>query len=93
MHAPLGKFSILGNHDLRTRDVARLRRAIADAGFTDVGGRVECLAEVPVLLAGNERPWFNGADPAWDHRSAERSKFCCPTRRISCPGLAGMASS
>ncbi len=66
-----GAYFVLGNHDKRVRDVAALRRALGDAGLTDVGGRwltVEVRGQ-PVVLAGNELPWFGPApsrsdDPA-----------------------------
>ncbi|MGD9719590.1 MAG: metallophosphoesterase [Pirellulales bacterium] len=61
--ARLGKYFILGNHDLRTRDVPRLRAAMADAGFTDVGGRQIAIANGRIVLAGDERPWFPGEPP------------------------------
>ncbi len=35
LHAPLGRFAVLGNHDYQT-DPDRTRRALADAGFTDL---------------------------------------------------------
>ena len=35
LRAPLGRFAVLGNHDYRT-DPRRTRRALADAGFTDL---------------------------------------------------------
>ena len=59
--ARLGKFFVLGNHDLRTHDVARLRAALTEAGFIDLGGKSLFLEGMPVLLAGDERPWFPGA--------------------------------
>jgi predicted MPP superfamily phosphohydrolase len=64
VHAPCGKFFILGNHDNRLADELLLRRTIAETGFVDVGGRqlVHCVCNVPLLLAGNERPWFDLAD-------------------------------
>ncbi|MCO6457973.1 MAG: metallophosphoesterase [Pirellulaceae bacterium] len=60
LRASQGKYFVLGNHDLRVADVDRLRGALVEAGWVDMGGR--CV-EVPVrdvrlLLAGNERPWF-----------------------------------
>jgi predicted MPP superfamily phosphohydrolase len=58
--ARLGKFFILGNHDLRTHDVQRLRAAMAEAGFVDVGGRCASIQHDRVLIAGDERPWFRG---------------------------------
>ncbi len=75
MHARLGKFSILGNHDLRTRDVARLRAAISAAQFVDVGGRVENVADAPLSIAGDERPWFRHRAPALDSVSDDRFKI------------------
>jgi uncharacterized protein len=63
--APLGKFFVLGNHDLRTHDLPRLRRAMAAAGFVDVAStpfRLELRGQ-PVLMAGNERPWIASPDP------------------------------
>jgi uncharacterized protein len=57
--ARLGKYFILGNHDLRTRDVARLRAAMAQAGFVDLGGRRQTIDEGRIEIAGNERPWFS----------------------------------
>lgn len=56
-----GVYAILGNHDQRLRDVARLRQALNDCGIVDLGGRV-MVRDVrghPVLLAGNESPWFS----------------------------------
>ena len=55
----LGKYFILGNHDLRTGDVGRLRGR-------DARGRIHRprrparwqLPTVSIVLAGNERPWF-----------------------------------
>ncbi len=38
LQARLGKYYILGNHDLRTHDVGRLRGAMREAGFVDLGG-------------------------------------------------------
>lgn len=59
LSAPLGVYFILGNHD-RKADMPRLRRALVDCGFVDLGGR--CLS-VPhdgqtIVLAGNEMPWL-----------------------------------
>jgi hypothetical protein len=63
--APLGKYFVLGNHDLRLKkDVTRLRAALSDAGCVDLAAgprRVEIHGQ-SVLLAGNERPWFPLAD-------------------------------
>ncbi|MEX2113447.1 MAG: metallophosphoesterase [Pirellulales bacterium] len=58
--ARLGKFFILGNHDLRTHDTSRLRAVLAEAGFTDLGGQALELENRSLLMAGDERPWFPG---------------------------------
>jgi hypothetical protein len=66
MQARLAKLYVLGNHDLRTHDVARLRATMREAGFVDVGGRVETILGAPIVVAGNERPWFRDAAPVID---------------------------
>jgi uncharacterized protein len=62
--APMGKFFVLGNHDIRVRDVGLLRSAMAAAGCVDLGAGPQTieLHGQSVLLAGNERPWFPLAD-------------------------------
>lgn len=58
--APLGAYFVLGNHDDFTGQPAVVRRALADAGLTDLGGgwqRVDAAGR-EVILAGNELPWF-----------------------------------
>ncbi|HEX4143127.1 MAG TPA: metallophosphoesterase [Pirellulales bacterium] len=59
--APLGKYFVLGNHDIRLKkDVTRLRAALSAAGCVDLaaGPRSLEVRGQSVLLAGNERPWF-----------------------------------
>ena len=76
LRGPLGRFAILGNHDQRLPDVPKLRRALTDCGIEDLGGRcvVRAIRDVPVLLAGNECPWFGPAPQiTWDGR--ERPPF------------------
>jgi predicted MPP superfamily phosphohydrolase len=75
-NARLGKYFILGNHDLRTGDVGRLRAAMREAGFVDLGGRAVAIADGRVILAGDERPWFAGEPqlPELDPREAEPLK-------------------
>ncbi len=56
--ARLGKYFILGNHDLRTKAVGRVRDAMREAGFTDVANRREKIDGGQIAIAGDERPWF-----------------------------------
>ncbi len=74
LRARYGVFAILGNHDQRLADVPALRAAVTASGIHDLGGRVmTCrLREVPVLLAGNECPWFPPAPPLDPDASAAR---------------------
>lgn len=60
LRAPGGVYYVLGNHDKRLRDTARLRRELNRLGLMDLGGRqlVASLCGESILLAGNERPWF-----------------------------------
>ncbi len=58
--APHGVFFVLGNHDLRIRNELGLRTELINHGLIDLGGRFETIHvnECPILLAGNELPWF-----------------------------------
>jgi uncharacterized protein len=60
-----GAYAILGNHDQRLADVACLRQTLIQSGIEDLGGRcvVRAVRGVPVMLAGNEEPWFQPAPP------------------------------
>jgi len=54
-----GAYFILGNHDVWSAP-DRLRRRLTDSGLVDLGSRwtrIEIRGE-PVILAGNELPWF-----------------------------------
>jgi predicted MPP superfamily phosphohydrolase len=55
---------VLGNHDLHV-NVTRLHAALTDAGLVHLGGECRQLTVrgTPLLLAGNELPWF---EPAGD---------------------------
>ena len=62
LKARYGVYYIFGNHDLRV-DCQRLQRVMGDCGLVYLGGRWKVI-EVrgqPVLLAGNELPWFKPA--------------------------------
>jgi predicted MPP superfamily phosphohydrolase len=60
LQARQGVYFVLGNHDLRVRDELRLRTALVELGLIDLGGRSETIHinGYPVVLAGNELPWF-----------------------------------
>lgn len=66
-----GAFFVLGNHDLRIRDELGLRDELGRAGLIDLGGRWQLIEihQQPILLAGNELPWFA---PAADLKGAPR---------------------
>lgn len=67
-----GVFYVLGNHDLRVHDEAGVRGQLAKHGFNDLGGRWQLIEinQSPIVLAGNELPWFV---PAADMKN-------CPAR-------------
>ncbi len=62
LHAPLGVYCVLGNHDRRV-DVAPLRAMLAQLGIHCLGGRAVTIEHrgAKILLAGNELPWFKPA--------------------------------
>lgn len=62
-----GNYFVLGNHDKKV-EVARVRLAMADAGFVDLASRwlVSQVDGQSVLLAGNELPWFREEPPMRD---------------------------
>jgi uncharacterized protein len=70
--ARCGVYFVLGNHDLRTRDVARLRRTLVDSGLIDLGNRTRQITidGHPVLLGGDERPWIRGDNLACGQAAA-----------------------
>lgn len=60
LKAELGVYFVLGNHELRLYNEQLARRTLTDAGLSDLGGNwvhVEYNGQ-PVVLAGNELPWF-----------------------------------
>jgi uncharacterized protein len=59
IQAPLGVFFVLGNHELRIHDTPRVRRALTDLGWTDLGGTAATVIHAgrDILLEGNELPW------------------------------------
>jgi predicted MPP superfamily phosphohydrolase len=61
-----GAYFVLGNHDKRLSCVPQLRRLLENAGWTWVGGQVrwDRWRDTDVVIAGNERPWFEAPDMA-----------------------------
>jgi predicted MPP superfamily phosphohydrolase len=59
-----GCYFVLGNHDLRVGDVDDLCQRLKAAGLIHVGGvwRTLEINGVTVQIAGNELPWFLGAE-------------------------------
>lgn len=62
LRARYGVYYVLGNHDRRATEV-RLKAALADAGLIHVGGvwRQIMVGDAPLILAGNELPWYTPA--------------------------------
>lgn len=62
LRAPLGVYFVLGNHDLRI-DHARLIVELERGGCVHLGGRYTRIKarDCPMILAGNELPWFGPA--------------------------------
>jgi predicted MPP superfamily phosphohydrolase len=58
LDAPLGRYFILGNHDVLD-EPAEIRSAMTALGWTDVGGRALTVERSGsrVVVAGTERPW------------------------------------
>jgi len=84
LKAPDGVYFILGNHDRRIKDHRLLRTRLADSGLVDVNGRYQSIERrwdgrrQCLWLAGNERPWFDGAEALTEtagNRSDETEDF------------------
>lgn len=63
LRAREGVYFILGNHDLRTGQVDKLKSHLESFGLRHVGGKVlrRQVAGGQILLSGNELPWFRPA--------------------------------
>jgi len=61
--ARYGAYFILGNHDLRIKDVRALRKLLTTAGMIDLGGRWQWVdvSGGRFVIAGNEFPWITPA--------------------------------
>ena len=59
-----GCYFVLGNHDARVGDVEDLLQRLKAARLTHLGGlwRTVEINGIPIHIAGNELPWFSGAE-------------------------------
>jgi predicted MPP superfamily phosphohydrolase len=73
LKAPLGKYSILGNHDW-ILDAPKIRQTMQDLGFKDVASHWTMIQHqgLPLVIAGTERPWM-GQHP--DLEAAPKDAF------------------
>ena len=75
LQAPLGCTYLLGNHDLRLKDVAALTSIIASLGHHDLGvsdQRIPLASGTEILLTGNELPWLERhSESPGDRRQAQ----------------------
>jgi predicted MPP superfamily phosphohydrolase len=71
LHAPLGKYFVLGNHDRRLRDPLQVSESLIDLGWHDAGKRHTSFLHqgLNVRVVGNELPWFQRVEA--DAHSAE----------------------
>jgi len=79
LRAQHGVYFVLGNHDLRIQDEFGIRNALTSQGLIDLGRRwtqIE-INDQPVILAGNELPWFL---PAADMSDCPRPSPDSPLR-------------
>jgi predicted MPP superfamily phosphohydrolase len=77
-----GVMYVLGNHDKRIRDEPLLRKMLSDAGLIAVNGKwiVREISGVHVAIAGNEIPWFGGAERLQPYQDAGDSAH--PTLKL-----------
>ncbi|MDZ4848389.1 MAG: metallophosphoesterase [Pirellulaceae bacterium] len=60
VEASLGCYFVLGNHDRRLKNVARLRSMLVELGWHDLGAEPRSVVHVDdeIYFIGIERPWF-----------------------------------
>ncbi|MBI1246957.1 hypothetical protein GC197_03825 [bacterium] len=81
LSAECGVYFVIGNHELRLNDPAMARKVLVEEGLIDLGGTQMTLTirGYPVVLAGNELPWF---PPAADMSTLNASQFDQPPFKI-----------
>lgn len=75
LKAKHGVMYVLGNHDLRISDEPLLRKMLSDSGLIEVNGRwiVREINGVQLAIAGNELPWFKGAEKLEPYHSCDEA--------------------
>ncbi len=85
-NCPLGNFFVLGNHDKKIEQTDRIRDAMIDAGWIDVGSGCfenHCSRRGGTLqILGNERPWFDNPNRNVCERDLLREPRSMSTLRI-----------
>ena len=78
LSAPHGVYYVLGNHDLLIDDQQDLRRRLQDAGLIQANNgqwhRIK-IGTATLMLAGNELPWYPGAEELVSLASATVPQF------------------
>jgi hypothetical protein len=78
LHARLGKFHVLGNHDLQVADQTTYQGLLQAAGCEYLTGRWQHLdfGPSPIVLTGNDLPWYRGAEELSPYSGRDALKFC-----------------
>lgn len=73
LESTYGTYFVRGNHDLRIRDRQALLDLLTEAGMKWIGARWDRIeiSGVGIYLAGNELPWFSGAETLATNPHAE----------------------
>ena len=60
LHAPLGCYFVLGNHDSHMHNLEDIRRRLESLGWHDVAGRSQVIEHRgrPIAICGSELPWM-----------------------------------
>ena len=82
LKAKHGVMYVLGNHDLRIKDEPLLRKELSRSGLIEVNGKwiIREINGVEVALAGNELPWFRGAENLKDYVTPDETGASMPLK-------------
>lgn len=77
LQARLGKYHVLGNHDLQITDQATYRKLLESAGCQYLSGRWLAIdfRGAPVFLTGNDLPWYSQAEQLREAPPADALKL------------------